>query len=182
MTEERHGDWNQTFLGKKFWCLDPRPEEVFLEDIAHSLSNMCRFAGHVNDFYSVSQHSVLVSENVPPEDALWGLLHDASEAYLVDVPRPLKIQPEMSLYREAEARLMVAICQRFGLPIEEPESVKIADKRMVTTEKRDLLVDGPGRWKNVTTPYEFVIEPWLPEKAKAVFLKRYAELNGPTFT
>ena len=79
---ERRGDWIQTYLGIQFWPLDPRPEEVMLFDIAHSLSNMCRFTGHCREFYSVAQHSVIVSQNVPREDAAWGLLHDASEAYM----------------------------------------------------------------------------------------------------
>ena len=84
---KRKGDWMQTHSGIQFWPLDPRPEDILIEDIAHALSNQCRFAGHCCFHYSVAQHSVLVSENVPAQDAMWGLLHDAGEAYLVDLPR-----------------------------------------------------------------------------------------------
>src|ERR1017187_10636100 len=75
-----------TFSGIHFWPLLPNPADIRIEDIAHALSNQCRFAGHAREFYSVAEHSVRVSQLCPPEDALWGLLHDASEAYLTDVP------------------------------------------------------------------------------------------------
>ena len=87
---ERVGDWIQTMSGVIFYPLDPRPEEIRIEDIAHALSHQCRFAGHCREFYSVAEHSVRVSRELPQEFMLWGLLHDASEAYLVDLPRPIK--------------------------------------------------------------------------------------------
>src|ERR1039457_118422 len=83
-----------TFSGLRFWPLDPNPEKILIDDIAHALAHQCRFGGHASRFYSVAEHSVHVSRLCPPEDALWGLLHDASEAYLVDLPRPLKQLPE----------------------------------------------------------------------------------------
>lgn len=82
--------WIQTFSGRQFFPLEPRVEDVCIEDIAHGLSNLCRYAGHCECFYSVAQHCLLVSRVVPREHALRGLLHDASEAYLIDVPRPIK--------------------------------------------------------------------------------------------
>lgn len=87
---ERKGDWIQTYTGRQFWPLDPKPEEVCIEDIAHALSQQCRYAGHTIRFYSVAQHSVEIALRVPRAAALWGLLHDAAEAYLVDLPRPVK--------------------------------------------------------------------------------------------
>ncbi len=88
----RKGDYIATYTGKQFYPLDPRPEDVCLEDIAHSLSNLCRFTGHTDTdrFYSVAQHSVICSTIVAPEAALLALLHDAAEAYLGDISRPLK--------------------------------------------------------------------------------------------
>src|SRR5271165_7548492 len=88
--DNRKGDWIQTYTGRVMYPLDPRPEEINIIDIAHALSNLCRFTGHVRTFYSVAEHSVRVSQHCDPKDALWGLLHDASEAYLADMSRPMK--------------------------------------------------------------------------------------------
>ena len=85
-----------TFSGLRFWPLAPNLEKILVEDIAHALAHQCRFGGHASRFYSVAEHSVHVSQLCLPEHALWGLLHDASEAYLVDLPRPLKLLPEFA--------------------------------------------------------------------------------------
>jgi 5'-deoxynucleotidase YfbR-like HD superfamily hydrolase len=105
-------NWIQTFTGRQFWPLDPRPEDIELLDIAHALANKCRYTGHTRSFYSVAQHSVLVSEIVPAADAHWGLLHDASEAYLPDVARPVK--RELAGFQEIENRLMGCVAERDG--------------------------------------------------------------------
>lgn len=173
----RKGDWITTFTGKLFYPLDPRPEEIDINDIIHALSNQCRFAGHCTKFYSVAQHSVMVSLSCDPVDALWGLLHDASEAYLVDVPSPLKRMPEFAAYREAEKQLMGIICDVFGLSHDEPPSVKFADKRMLATEARDLTVTQGRGWTTLEAPYEFHIEPWSAEIAQVKFLSRLHELT-----
>lgn len=165
----RNGDWMQTYTGKQFWPLDPRPEEVCIEDIAHALSNQCRFAGHVQKFYSVAQHSVLVSRAVSKEYELWGLLHDASEAYLVDLPRPVKRY--VGGYQLAESRLMAIICERFGLKIGMPYAVREADERALMTEKRDLMPNSPAKWKEQAEPFPYTIVPWTPEIACVTFLQ-----------
>ena len=137
---DRKGGWISTHTGRRFWPLDPRPDEIDIRDIAHALSNQCRFSGHSNRFYSVGEHSLRVSGIVPPEHALWALLHDASEAYLVDLPRPLKHTPGFAeVYREAEARLMLAVAERFGLDPVMPDEVERADQILLATERRDLL-------------------------------------------
>src|SRR5665647_1805094 len=116
-----------TLSGIRFWPLLPNPGDILVEDIAHALAHQCRFGGHASKFYSVAEHSVHVSELCPVQDALWGLLHDASEAYLIDLPRPLKLLPEFAPYREAERQLQRAVAARFGLPEDQPASVTEAD-------------------------------------------------------
>lgn len=87
---DRRGEWILTFSGERFYPFSPAPEEVKTKDIAHALANICRFNGHTRGFYSVAAHSVHVSRLVPPEFALEALLHDAAEAYVGDMVRPLK--------------------------------------------------------------------------------------------
>ncbi len=171
-------DWIQTFTGRKFYPLRPRAEDVDIEDIAQALSNICRFTGHTTCFYSVAQHSVHVSANCPPEVALWGLLHDASEAYLADVARPVKRTPEFAHYKVIERRVMEAICERFELhsPI-EPEEVKVADNRMLATEARDLMGPKHPDWVWPATPYDWRITNLLPTKARALFLDTFRSLT-----
>src|SRR5690242_11754504 len=91
--QPRRGDWMQTYTGRRFWPLDPRVDDIDIGDIAHHLSLVCRFAGACREFYSVAQHCVGVSYVCDPKDALWGLLHDAAEAYVGDMVRPLKRSP-----------------------------------------------------------------------------------------
>jgi hypothetical protein len=174
---KRCGDWCQTYSGVAFWPLDPQPEEVCLEDIAHSLAQQCRFAGHTSEFYSVAQHCVRVAEKCPPEDALWGLLHDASEAYLLDLPRPLRQLPELAAYREAEAAVMRAVCTRFRLPEEQPGSVTRADHLLLVLEAQQFMAgecaERLKRWavaeQLASTPSEKVVA-WGPRRAKTEFL------------
>ena len=132
--------WIQTYSGGKFFPLSPESEGITIEDIAHALSNLCRFAGHVKRFYSVAQHSVLVSHYCDPIDALVGLLHDASEAYLLDMPRPLKKSGYFEAYLEAEDRLMRVIEKKFGI---QPmtESVHRADMRVFAAEAAAIAAE-----------------------------------------
>lgn len=176
ITGEWHrGDWMQTYSGRRFYPLDPRPSEIEPEDIAHALSMLCRYAGHVDRFYSVAEHCLLMSGAVAPEHALAALLHDATEAYVVDVPRPLKrYLPE---YRGIEDRVWGAIAIRFGLDLEVPAEVKEADTRILLTE-RDALMRNAGRWSQDDTyePLAVQIEAWAPGEAEGRYLSRLAEL------
>ena len=195
MSSERIGDWIQTYSLKQFWPLDPRPEDVCIEDIAHALSMMCRFTGHVHHFYSVAEHSVRVSieaerlarqgylerseapwETYVATVARWGLLHDASEAYLVDVARPVKRLPEMAAYVRAEYAVQMAICRHFGIGEIEPGEVKVADRALCYTEARDLFPGVHPAWKWQAEPLPERIEPLTPYAAKALFLARFAEV------
>ena len=167
------------FSGMRFWPLEPDPETVCIEDIAHALSCLCRYGGHSSKFYSVAEHSVKVSKLCAPGDALWGLLHDASEAYLVDVPRPLKELPEFAAYREAERRLQRVIAERFGIPPEQPASVTEADDTMLWIEAHSLLgsIEEDVIRDTPIPPEMEIISPLLPVEAERLFLDRFKELT-----
>lgn len=173
---ERHGDWMQTISGRQFWPMDPRPEEVHIEDVAHALSMMCRFNGHCQRFYSVAEHSVLISRHVPSEDALWGLLHDASEAYIADIVRPAKrfIQG----YRQAEDRIMTAVCEAFGLSLLMPGSVARADTAILADEAAQIMGPAPQKWYLPEAPLGVKIAGLPPGEAREAFLTRYRELTS----
>jgi uncharacterized protein len=138
--------WINTYTGRKFYPLDPHIDDIDIADIAHALSLQCRFTGHIKYFYSVAQHSLLVASKCPPELALEGLLHDASEAYLVDLARPVKHQPELEAYRDAEARLEQVIAAKFGLK-NHSMTVKCADNRALATEAVQLLPNLHEDWQ-----------------------------------
>src|SRR6266540_4351103 len=124
------GPYIQTVSGRRFNPLDPDPEQIDIGDIALALSHQCRFGGHCRVFYSVAQHSCVAADLVAErggstEDVLWALLHDATEAYLVDLPHPLKHRSELGrLYRAAEAAVQDAVCRRFELALEPPPALK----------------------------------------------------------
>jgi len=141
MTTERIGEWSQTAHGRMFFPMDPRPEEVHIDDIAHALALQCRFGGSCSRFYSVAEHCVHMARAVSPENAMWALLHDASEAYIVDVPRPIK--KHLAGYSSIEQRIMFAVCDKFGLPRTMPREVKQADDAILLAEADQIM--GPSR-------------------------------------
>lgn len=171
----------ETYSGRKAYPLDPLPEDFEIQDIAHSLSLLCRWTGHCRKFYSVAEHSVRVSRIVPPQDALAALLHDASEGFLLDLARPIKRQEGMEFYREAEKKIQSAIAEKFQIDYPFPESVHKADNILLVTEKRDLM--GPLSWGKEARkalgvmPLPTRIHPWPPEKAEEKFLDRFTELD-----
>lgn len=175
----------ETFTGRTFAPLTPEPGDIVIEDVAHALANQSRFTGHTRFRYSVAEHSVRVSELLEARDydrnvQLWGLLHDASEAYLIDLPTPLKLTPEIGEpYKGAESTLMLAVCERFGLEPVQPEAVTAADADMLATEVRDLMHGDRDYWKKLKgLPILGRIRPWSPEVAKFEFLRRFALLGG----
>ncbi len=168
--------------GHRFFIDDPRAIDVQFADIAPSLAKLCRYTGHTGDsrknyeeFYSVAQHSVLVSEQVPPEMAMVGLLHDATEAYIGDISKPLKLVIGPKIV-EIEDRIWAAVAERFGLPREIPAEVKEADLRMFVTERRDILCESTAEWGVVPEPYDFQIIPVDWRTAEDMFRARYRDL------
>lgn len=170
------GPFLSTFTGRRFHLTDPSPDEVSIVDIAHALSNLCRFAGHTSRFYSVAEHSVQVSLLVPPEHALAGLLHDAHEAYVIDLPRPLKALADR--YCEVEQVAEEVVQQRFGLgPL--PEAVRHIDHRILTDEARALMAGfDPSSWAISPTGAGARISGLKPKAAERAFLDRFFELGG----
>jgi hypothetical protein len=183
-------DWIQTRSGKKFYPLEPDPGVITVEDIAHALSNMCRYTGHCSTFYSVAEHSVWVSrvveERAPGQLwlARWGLIHDATEAYIADVSRPLKHQAAFDEYRKVEAALQEVIAAKFGLPPGEPPLVKQVDTEMLGTEVAQLMQPLHPDWGTTTAdgkladPIASVGQLGLvPRKACEFFMERFRELR-----
>jgi len=192
MGDQRTGDWIQVHTGRPFWPLDPRPEDFDILDIAQGLSLQCRFGGQSAVYYSVAQHSVFVSEICEREaaddlkrtTALAGLLHDASEAFISDIPRPVK--KHLPEFQAIEDRLWKAVQERWelcddeGKPLFDDPLVWRADDLALATEKRDLMsaaLHWDGFDDHVRPLAERVI-PLPPEEARVQFLQRFEELTG----
>lgn len=175
LAAHRKGDFTSTAHGRKFWPLDPRPEEIHIDDIARALSMQCRWGGQVRRFFSVAQHCVMVSEHCS-EYPVRAFLHDAAEAYLVDVPSPIK--KHLHGYEEIEKALLRAIGERFAVSDLDvmPAAVHREDGRALATEHRD-----------VRTPCDFCApdaRPWVEPifamsqpMAERAFLQRAAMLG-----
>ncbi|CVF28804.1 Uncharacterised protein [Serratia marcescens] len=165
--------------GGLHFCYEAIDQDIInIHDIAQALSNICRFCGHLDDFYSVAQHSVLVSYLVPPELALEALLHDAAEAYCQDIPAPLKaLLPD---YRDIESMVDYAIRNRFWLPLQHSAEVKQADLIMLATERRDLDIDDGDKWDilaGIEPTDKLTVCPLNPRQARSLFIERFNELQ-----
>lgn len=164
----------QTFTGRLIDLRHVTPDDISIKDIAHSLGCINRFNGHTLVPISVAQHSVRVSEIVSPQHALWGLLHDASEAYLGDVSRPLKhLLPK---YQQMETLVTFAIARHFGLTVPIPHDVKLADQSVLMAEKRDLMVVDRD-WGFRVPVDQQLVEPLLPAQSTELFMRRFDELT-----
>lgn len=177
-TINRTGPWMQLASGGAFFPLDPLPGDVHIEDIAHALSRICRFNGHVSvDHYSVAEHSVYVSQECDVADAIEGLLHDAAEAYVGDVIRPIK--RALTEYGPIERRVEQAIAERFGLRFPWPASVKVADDVVLRAEQRDLMPPTPipdfDRYNGARMRRSII--GMSSRVARESFLRRFAELT-----
>jgi 5'-deoxynucleotidase YfbR-like HD superfamily hydrolase len=174
--EKPASDHITTFTGIKLYPFPRRGIDIHIVDIARSLANQCRWMGHIKTHYSIAQHSVLVSLYCDPEDAISGLLHDASEAYLLDIPTPMKNDPVFDQYRilEDEVEQLIAECYSVPLGKNLPASVKTADKRVLLTEARDLRTTPYGETEE--KPYSRTIRPWDADTAFDAFMTRFNQL------
>ena len=155
----------RTFTGKLVDPWKPTENDIDIRDIAHGLSNLCRYTGQCREFYSVAQHSYLVSLSTPLHCELNGLLHDAAEAYLNDLTHDVKYHDGMEAYRNAEKRLHAVIYQRFGLAMFYDTGLEQTHAEWTEREKQVLFKGEPN-----------IFEPLLPKQAEMLFLDRFYEL------
>jgi hypothetical protein len=161
------GDWLQTYTGVEFHPLDPRPEDIRIEDISHALSKLCRYGGHCIRFYSVAEHCVHVASKAPDSLKLVALMHDAAEAYIVDVPRPVKhLLPQ---YKAIEERLEAAIAVRFGLVWPFPEEIKRLDNAILADEREQNMGQPPRPWM-ARESLGVMLRFWPPQQAAYEFI------------
>lgn len=189
----------ETYSGEAYDFATPAPASINLVDIAHALSNMCRFAGHTRRFYSVAEHSVLVSRIVEARGGSTkfqaaALLHDAHEAYVWDCPKPLK--PLLgdnfaTLVERADKAISAALRIEHGPDIFNAACIKVADKIALCAERAALMTAGPDEWEPgyadvPMLPKEALRTPWdylgtnlglQPSIAKLAFLERAKELG-----
>jgi hypothetical protein len=161
--------------GRLFDFLDPHGSEFDIEDIAHGLAQVCRYAGQCRSFYSVAEHSMLVAD-VVRDHPYEALMHDAAEAFIGDVTRPFKqLLPE---YRRIEAVVEDAIVERFGLDPRARAEVKRADLRVLAAEQAQVMAAGCADWAAQAgiDPAPVQVRNLDPQSAKREFLTRHAQL------
>lgn len=176
LQEVREGDWMQTYGGRAFYPIDPRPEEIFIEDIAGALSKTCRFGGHCLKFYSVAEHCVHVAAHVPRYMSLTALLHDASEAYIADIIRPLK--PYLHNYYALEETVMEAVVNRYGLLWPMPAEVKRVDNALLAAERDQIMAHPPRDWGLTEPALGVEIKCWSPNDAFSEFVAAFHLYGG----
>lgn len=181
-----NGGWMQTHTNRKFYPMAPDPADISPYDIARGIAFQCRYNGHVNRFYSVAEHCVLIADALwdtgyNEADVIWGLLHDGTESYVGDMVRPLKLH--MPAFVEAEDRVMDAICERFGLEQRTiPDSVRKFDSQILLDERAALKGEAPGGWSvDGLEPLGVTIQAWSPERAEAEWLGKLASLIPGAF-
>lgn len=183
--EDPRGSYIDTYTGTKFYPTDPRVSEMFIDDIAHSLSLSCRFTGHVRVFYSVGEHCVRMAQEALDrfdnlKIAKQALMHDSSEAYLVDIPRPLKVVPQFGArYKTMEEKIMRVSSRRFGFKWPMFEEVRLLDEMLLNTEQRDLMplaANESGPWFPEAGVLDRKIRPWSASATEEAFLVMYGEL------
>ncbi len=169
-------DYIQLITGKRFPFLNPKPEDINILAVACGLSHQCRYAGQIKQFFSIAEHSLQLSYAVPSEYAKWALLHDAAEAFITDIPSPIKAHlPE---FIEIENKVMEAVCDAFSIDREMPEIVKEYDARICVNERANLLTPLEGGWEGDLKPLDGVtFNFYKPNDAHVRFLGRFYELS-----
>jgi hypothetical protein len=178
--EGRKGDWIHTTHGNRFFPFDPKEEEIRITEIAHSLGNICRFVGHCKHFYSVAEHSIHVSKLVPKHLACPALLHDAAEAYMGDLSRPIK--QYIPVFSDIEEKIMKAVYSKFGYDLSENEKevIREADNRVLAHEARQIMRGNTKDWNldpmAEIYPEEVKIRFYSPDVSRVMFLKQYLKV------
>lgn len=172
-------DYIGTFTNKKFHFMNPSIDEICIEDIAQALSMNCRYSGHVKDFYSVAEHSVIIADLVYAQTnsrskALAALLHDASEAYLTDIPRPIK--PYLTNYVDIEANIEKVIQKKFSIPPMD-KLTKYLDTHIVGAEAK-LLFNVVPDWANDYDHIDVSILNLTPKFSRIAFLVAFKVYSG----
>lgn len=167
-------DFIRLHSGKKFHILKPALREIDIVDISWALSHICRFTGHTQSFYSVAQHCCHVSDILPDDLKLQGLMHDAQESYVNDLAQPIK--QYLPQYKELELRIEQVVARKFGLAFPMPAAVKTADMTMLVTEMRDVMRNTDYHL-HPFKPLTQRIKPWPSTKARIEFLRRFKTLS-----
>jgi len=180
-SRRRVGPWLLTVTGRRVYYVDPRPGDYCVEDIAHGLAIESRFGSQAPIPYSVAQHSCLVvailewmDPRTDPLTLLAALFHDSPEAYMKDLPTPLK--GLLGKYRRIERGMMEAIKEGFGLPGRFPSAIKDADLRALATERRDLYPATERRFRTTHAPHPKQLRVWAWRESRARFLSEYRRL------
>jgi hypothetical protein len=179
MSAVQLGDGIRLLSGALFDYNNPSASKVSIRDIAAALSKVCRFAGHIHQFYSVAQHALNTSRIVAAEHAFDALMHDTAEAFTNDLPTPLKFA--VPIFKELEVRIESAMAERFGFTYPLPDAVKLADSQMLAIEKVRLKRD-MSAWTVLegieTAHIEHLVDtaPMAPARAERLFLERFEEL------
>lgn len=180
---ERKGDWMQTVSGVAYYPFDPRVVDVRTTDIRHALSHVCRYGGHCKRFYSVLEHSILVAEWLELQGydrrvVFEGLCHDFTEAYLIDMPQPIK--RDLQQYRDLEDLNWQVIADKYGLPFNLDPAVKQSDMQVLMAEKPILLGKSPMKWgyQNIE-PAKVKIHAHWPMTARWRFTRAFNRLAPP---
>jgi hypothetical protein len=185
---EKVTDWIETYTGRQFYPLRPSVQDVHLEDIAHALSMKCRYAGHGAKFYSIAEHSVLLAQAVDKgyvpgirrDLQRQALLHDAAEAYLADIPRPVK--NSIRQWALVESEVEEVICRALGVSLPFSLNIKSLDFRILHNEKKVLFPNSPNVWPTMAPEGPLagtVVRCWTPARAKRNFLTLARQLGLP---
>lgn len=185
----KNDPWIQTYTGRKVSLVNPRPCDIDIEDIAHALSNICRFTGHTREFYSVAQHSIEMVNAVlgsfkggieyRAKICRAALMHDAAETYLGDMNSPLKSM--LPGYKLIEEKFKLTIIRRFKIEVPNEPMIRQLDIDLLLTEVKHLLSEPPERWEandygKCLPCKEF--KTWSPEKSKSIFMVTFDNLFG----
>jgi len=168
-----------TYTNKKFYFLDPKPEQICIEDIAQALSMSCRFSGHVSTFYSVAEHCCIIADLVHKADkdrqeVMSALLHDASEAYICDIPRPIK--PHLNNYFDMELKIEKVIQKKYNIA-PKTDLINYYDHHICGEEARQLFLHAPDWVESFDRIAGVKINAWTPAQAKKEFLDRFDRLK-----